>query len=140
MSAPKRDFPDFESKALYHQEGAILEFTEQLVDAMEKKGIRRSDLARILGKSKPYITQILQGTNNFSLRTAATLALAVGMQLHVKLEEMPAEAEYAPLKTFVKDCSAASADEAVVLRPYLRWDLKRADPIPPSTDTEVHTG
>ena len=139
MSAPKREFPDFDSEALYHQEGAILEFTEQLVDAMQKKNIRRSELARILGKSKPYITQILQGSTNFSLRTAATLALAAGMQLRVKLEEKSTvEAGYKPLKTFVTDCSAVAAEEAVVLKFHPRWSFQRAASMPPST--EVQTG
>ncbi|MBZ4423266.1 helix-turn-helix domain-containing protein [Myxococcus sp. RHSTA-1-4] len=139
MSAPKREFPDFESEALYQEEGAILEFTEQLVDAMQKQDMRRSELARILGKSKPYITQILQGSTNFSLRTAARLALAVGMQLTVRLEEKSsADAEYQPLKTFVKDCSMVAAEEAVVLRlHHVRWALKTPASFPPSTEIQI---
>ena len=69
----------------YWEEGAILEFTEALYAAMEDQGVTRTELARRLGTSQAYITRVLSGNANFTLRTMSKLAFALGMQLDVAL-------------------------------------------------------
>ena len=69
----------------YWEEGAILDFTEALYAAMEEQGVTRAELARRLGTSQAYITRVLGGHANFTLKTMAKLALALGMQLEVGL-------------------------------------------------------
>ncbi|MCX6374328.1 MAG: helix-turn-helix transcriptional regulator [Actinobacteria bacterium] len=67
------------------EEGAILDFTEALYTAMEDQGVTRAELARRLGTSQAYITRVLSGHANFTLKTMTKLAMSLGLQLEVGL-------------------------------------------------------
>ena len=69
----------------YRYEGTILDFTEALFDAMDQQGISRAELARRLGTSQAYVTRVLRGNANFTLKTMSKLALALEMELEVGL-------------------------------------------------------
>lgn len=71
-------------RTLYLQEWLVLDFTEQLCRAMQRKKISRTRLAEILGVSQPYISKVLRG-KNLSLPTAAKLATGLGLVLDVRL-------------------------------------------------------
>ncbi len=73
----------------YHTEGAILEFTEDLIRVMNRRGLTRTQLANKLGKKPAYITKLLGGENNFTLATMVKVARALDMELKVRLEEAP---------------------------------------------------
>lgn len=73
----EKKLTEFDHQRLYDREAAILAFTERIVELMAANGLKRSDLAKKLGRSKPYVTQLLRGAN-FTFDTAAALALAVG--------------------------------------------------------------
>jgi transcriptional regulator with XRE-family HTH domain len=79
MFAEARRLPE------YWEEGAILDFTEALYMAMEEQRVTRVELARRLGTSQAYITRVLSGHANFTLKTMAKLAQALGLQLEVGL-------------------------------------------------------
>src|SRR5450756_2779769 len=79
MFAEARGMPE------YWEEGAILDFTEALYVAMEEQGVTRAELAHRLGTSQAYVTRVLGGHANFTLKTMAKLALALGLQLEVGL-------------------------------------------------------
>jgi len=70
-------------RRLFKQEQAILEVTEFICGQMEAKGISRSELARRLGKTKGYITQLLDGRTNMTVRTIADVCDALGCRFHV---------------------------------------------------------
>jgi transcriptional regulator with XRE-family HTH domain len=78
-------FAEAERHPEYWEEGAILEFTEALYIAMEEQGVTRAELARRLGTSQAYVTRVLSGNANFTLKTMSKLALALGKQLDVGL-------------------------------------------------------
>ncbi len=78
-------FAEAEHRPEYWEEGAILEFTEALYIAMEAQGVTRAELARRLGTSQAYVTRVLSGNANFTLKTMSKLASALGMQLDVGL-------------------------------------------------------
>jgi len=78
-------FKAAEQRPEYWEEGALLDFTEALYAAMEDQGVTRTELARRLGTSQAYITRVLSGNANFTLRTMSKLAFALGMQLDVAL-------------------------------------------------------
>ena len=80
-----RLFAEARSMPEYWEEGAVLDFTEALYTAMEEQGVTRAELARRLGTSQAYITRVLGGRANFTLKTMAKLALALGLQLEVGL-------------------------------------------------------
>jgi len=73
---------DFER--LVAQESLILEATEEICRILETENISRSELARRLGKSKAFVTQVLSGERNMTLNTAADLAFALGHRFHVR--------------------------------------------------------
>jgi transcriptional regulator with XRE-family HTH domain len=69
----------------YRYEGTILEFTEALFNAMDEQGVSRAELARRLGTSQAYVTRVLRGNANFTLKTMNKLAFALGLELEVVL-------------------------------------------------------
>jgi hypothetical protein len=52
---------------------------------MERRKVGRAELARRIGRSKPYITQLLRAPSNLTLRTLADVAWALHARftLHV---------------------------------------------------------
>jgi transcriptional regulator with XRE-family HTH domain len=62
---------------LFNQERLLVEVTELLATAMESQGISRTELAKRLGKTKAFVTQVLRGGHNMTLRTVADLFDAV---------------------------------------------------------------
>ncbi len=52
---------------------------------LERRKISRAELARRIGKSKPYVTQLLRAPSNLTLRTLADVAWALHARftLHV---------------------------------------------------------
>lgn len=53
---------------------------------MEEKNLNKAGLARDLGFSRPYITQVLNGEFNFSLKKLIELSLAIGMAPMIKFK------------------------------------------------------
>lgn len=72
------------NERLLQQERLMLEVTELLTDVMERRGVTRVELARRLGKSKAFVTQVLRGRHNMTLRTLGDFAWALGVRLHLK--------------------------------------------------------
>jgi transcriptional regulator with XRE-family HTH domain len=83
-----------ERRKLYEQERLFIEATELLTEVMEKKGITRAQLAQRLGKTKAYVTQVLRGNHNMTLRTLADLFSAVEHRISLRPTPYP-EAEAA---------------------------------------------
>lgn len=65
------------------QEELIVQVTELIAVAMEQGGVSKSVLAKRLGKSPAFVTQLLAGNANMTLRTIADLFTALGLELHV---------------------------------------------------------
>ena len=65
---------------LFQQERAIYEVTELLESTMAEVGVTRAELARRLGKSKGWVTQLLDGDANKTIRTVADAFAVVGRE------------------------------------------------------------
>jgi transcriptional regulator with XRE-family HTH domain len=78
---PKSKKDDYER--LLAQERLILDATEAIVGLLEEQGVSRQELARRLGKSKGFVSQILSGERNMTLRTLADLGYALGRSFSV---------------------------------------------------------
>ena len=63
---------------LWNQEVAILDTTELICDLMKEAGVSRSDLAQRMRKSKGYITQLLDGSRNMTIRTVSDIFTNLG--------------------------------------------------------------
>lgn len=75
-----------EERIEYWVEGAILDFTEDVCTQMGELGLTRADFARRLGVKPAYITRILRGNNNFTLRKMVGIASALRSELRVHLQ------------------------------------------------------
>lgn len=67
---------------LFQQSRAVLEAAENLAQLMEEKGVSRTELARRLGRSKSWVTQMLDGRSNKTLRTIADAFAVLGQEYH----------------------------------------------------------
>ncbi len=67
----------------WQQERAIFETTERICDLMEEQGVTRSRLARRLGRTKGYISQLLDGQRNMTIRTLSDVFLALDRAVHI---------------------------------------------------------
>jgi transcriptional regulator with XRE-family HTH domain len=63
---------------LFQQERAIYESTELLEMLMSEQGINRTELAKRLGKTKGWVTQLLDGEANKTIRTFADAFAVLG--------------------------------------------------------------
>jgi transcriptional regulator with XRE-family HTH domain len=74
-----------ERARIYAQESLIVDVAEEIWAAMAAEKLGKADLAARLGKSKAFITQILNGSRNMTLRTLADVASALGRKTVVRL-------------------------------------------------------
>jgi len=72
---------DPEFAKLLAQGDLILEVTETLCGLLEKEKISRKELAERLGKSKGFISQLLNGGRNLTLRTVADILHVLGYKV-----------------------------------------------------------
>lgn len=70
-----------ENHRLFLQERAIYEVTEMIECEMEKQQVSRSELASRLGRTKGWVTQLLDGDANKTIRTVADVLAVLGRQL-----------------------------------------------------------
>lgn len=68
-------------------EELTFDVTEDILIIMEDKGITKKDLANKLGKSKAYVSQVLSGSKNMTLKTLSDLCFALGVKPLVEFEE-----------------------------------------------------
>lgn len=80
---------------LLEQERLILHATETICELIEKRGVSRADLAREIGKSRGFVTQILSGDRNMTLRTLSDFAFALSARVSIDVE-MREEEEHDP--------------------------------------------
>jgi len=75
-----RDRPGF----VAHQ--VLLDLNEQILGRMNELGLRSKDLADLLGVSRAYVTRLLDGKPNLTVRSLAAIAIALETQLNVSLQ------------------------------------------------------
>ena len=75
------DMNDPEFRKLLSQEELILEVTETICDLLENEKISRKELADRLGKTKGFVSQLLNGGRNLTLRTVADILHVLGYKV-----------------------------------------------------------
>ena len=81
----KEKHEKFKDDPEYITEGILLELNEKVVLKMEELNISRTELARRLGKSKPFITKLLDGNHNLTVKTMVSMVLALECDLLLDL-------------------------------------------------------
>ena len=75
-----------EKKVDYWVEVAITDFVEEIAGRIDSQ----ADLARKLRASSAYVSRVLSGSENLSLRTMAKIALATGGKVRVHVANLDA--------------------------------------------------
>ncbi len=61
------------------------QITEDILQAMEEEGINKNQLADRLGKSRQYVSRILNETTNFTFETVAEIAVALNRKIEARI-------------------------------------------------------
>lgn len=77
-----------ENRRLLNQETLIVEISETIWQAMENQQVSKAELAKRLGKSRAYVSQLLDGSRNMTLRTLADIATVLNIKIHIQLTEV----------------------------------------------------
>ena len=86
----QRRFEEWKDDPDYIYEGLVLDFTEQVVAKMIATDTRRSQLAERLGTSRAYVTKLLDGQENMTLKTIVRVANALDLKVDLKLRPQDA--------------------------------------------------
>lgn len=81
----------------FAQERLIAAATEEVWARMEERDMNKVELAARLGRSKAYVSQVLNGTRNMTLRTLSDFAFAVDCSVMVYLCDRHANRGWEPL-------------------------------------------
>lgn len=77
------------------EEETLIEATMEMISAiLEEDGLSRTELAKRLGRSKGYVSQILSGDRNMTLRTLAQVMFALDSRAKIKVEPLSAKTTY----------------------------------------------
>ena len=92
MNRPPTDYELFEqaserNRRLLREEELILDVTEAVSTVMQEAGISKAQLARRMGRTKGFITQLLSGGRNLTLRTLAGLADALEARVTITISK-----------------------------------------------------
>lgn len=107
-----------EFSRLVEQETLILEATERIAELLDASELRRKDLAKRLGVSKPFVTQVMSGDRNMTLRTLADLAFALGHRIEVAAVPLEGKAEPVPSE-YVMDVVKGKLAERQIIMPVV---------------------
>lgn len=64
-----------------------LEFAEAIAKQLDRKDMSRAQLAKALGTSRAYVTQLLKGKTNLTVETLYKICHAVDIQPNIALTE-----------------------------------------------------
>ncbi|HBL6925837.1 TPA: helix-turn-helix transcriptional regulator [Citrobacter koseri] len=74
-------------KKIYAAEELTFNVTEDILIQMEDREVSKSDLAERLGKTKAYVSQLLSGSRNMTLRTLSDICYALNIKPTVGFED-----------------------------------------------------
>lgn len=113
---------DAENRRIFEQESLAAEATELISELMELGNIKKADLARKIGKSKAFVTQVLSGSRNMTVHTFADLAFALGHRIELDASPMDGLGEmitqqYTISKSFIQYQGVQGKNATRVNRP-----------------------
>ena len=79
----ERQVAEWDADPDFILEGVLLAVNERICELMQEKKISRAELARRLGRSRAYVTRLLNGQPNVTLKTLTQIAVALGEGIEV---------------------------------------------------------
>ncbi|MBI2510628.1 MAG: helix-turn-helix transcriptional regulator [Opitutae bacterium] len=96
---PEQILRDVAPTQVYSEELAILDYTNEVVQRMNALNLSKGELARRLEVAPAYVSKLIGGSNNFTLRTMVRVARALSSELRFHLQPEGAVShwrDYAP--------------------------------------------
>jgi transcriptional regulator with XRE-family HTH domain len=81
----RKELEQAESDPDYVYEQLLLNVNERLLSIMEGSGLKKADLAQRLDTSRAYVTRLLGGPENLTLRTLVKVAHALDSKIDVRI-------------------------------------------------------
>jgi len=104
---------DEKFRRLVRQEELILDVTENITRALHETGMTRAELAKKLGRTRGFVSQLLSGGRNLTLRTISDVSMALSLRPTFKLcFEREWELEMVPIQM------ANWQSDAAIIPPY----------------------
>ncbi len=75
----------FQGDPQFIAEGLLLDINEQLVKLLQEQGVSKSVLAQRLGVSNAYISKLLNGNENLTIKQLVKIATVLGCKIDVAL-------------------------------------------------------
>lgn len=72
----------------YWLEVALGDFTEDLARRMDDQGVTQAELSRRLRATPAYVSRVMGGSENLSLRTMTKLALALDAKIRIHVADL----------------------------------------------------
>ena len=85
MGTVTKRLKELESTPEYLAQSVVVDFTEEIERLMAERGMTHAELAAVLGKSQPYVTKVLRGDGNPTIKTLAEFASAFDLVVRVHL-------------------------------------------------------
>jgi transcriptional regulator with XRE-family HTH domain len=104
----------------FDKEVARGEVSDLIDSLMKQEDVKKAELARRLGKSRAYVTKILQGNANFTLDTLVQIARALGYKFQPAFVAKEAEWESAPEIHLFAKAARTTPDMALNSDDYVR--------------------
>ena len=105
-----------EGMRLYQQERAIQEVTDLLCQIMDEQKVSRAELAKRLGRTKGYVTQLLDGRANMTVRTIADVFLSLDCAVHFQDGPLSATVNTKPLLAMSADWQSLEYSDHPVMK------------------------
>jgi transcriptional regulator with XRE-family HTH domain len=84
---------DKEFERIMAQENLIMDATESILEILHKENLNRSKLANIMGKTRGYISQRLNGRRNITLRSLSDIAYHLGYYVDIVFRRKTVQVE-----------------------------------------------
>lgn len=83
-----KEFSKNEKRA-YAREELVYNVTEDILVKLEELDVSKKELARRLGKSRSFVTQILSGARNMTLGSLSDICFALGVRPQISMPVEP---------------------------------------------------
>jgi transcriptional regulator with XRE-family HTH domain len=122
---------DLEGDFEFRLERLIYRLTEKVAQEMDAKQLNRVQLAQKMSVSSAYVTKVLRGSPNFTLKTLLKLADALDQELVLSFEDKPRHKNvvaFNPQRAFT-DSSASTIKPGIGQPPVpsTAWPLDEPD-------------
>lgn len=109
----EKEIKKYEDNEEYILEGKILDITEQVIARVNELSWNKKILAKKMNTSQAWITKMLNGNNNFTLRTLIKLSIVLNFKL--KVDFVPKTINFYQNESIQDYMTLVTVDKKVIL-------------------------